>query len=73
MKYLLLSAMFSLNVEYTDLKTCNKALEQVLKHDDKAICIPAGKDKHDAIFDKFLGMVEKLNQNPKKSVDNNGN
>ena len=60
MKYLLLSAVFSLNVEYADLNTCQTALEQVSKHDEKAICIPAGKDKGDQMFEKFLGLIQKL-------------
>ena len=68
MKYLLLSAMFSLNVEYTDLKTCEEALVQVQKHDDKAICIPAGKDKGDQMFEKFLGLIQKLD-NQKAQTD----
>jgi|TARA_B110000305_G_C19300790_1_gene569035 hypothetical protein len=60
MKYLLLSAVFSLNVEYADLTTCQTALEQVSKHDDKAICIPAGKEKSELMFEKFLGLIQKL-------------
>lgn len=68
MKYLLLSAMFSLNVEYADLSTCEQALEQVSKHDDKAICIPAGKEKSDVMFEKFLGLIQKLD-NQKAQTD----
>lgn len=60
MKYLLLSAMFSLNVEYTNLDTCKEALTEVQQHDAKAICIPAGKDKGDQMMDKFFDMVTKL-------------
>jgi len=62
MKYLLLSAMFSLNVEYTDLSTCEQALSKVKEHDKQAICIPAGKDKGDQMMDKFLGMIQKIQQ-----------
>ena len=71
MKYLLLSALFSLNVEYADLSTCEQALEQVKQHDKKAICIPAGKDKGDQMFDKFLGMVQQLQKldNQKAQTD----
>jgi|TARA_Y200000002_G_scaffold372869_1_gene371201 hypothetical protein len=60
MKYLLLSAVFSLNVEYADLTTCQTALEQVSKHDEKAICIPAGKEKSELMFEKFLSIIQKL-------------
>ena len=60
MKYLLLSAVFSLNVEYADLTTCRTALEQVSKHDEKAICIPAGKEKSELMFEKFLSIIQKL-------------
>ncbi len=60
MKYLLLSAVFSLNVEYADLNTCQTALEQVSKHDEKAICIPAGKEKSELMFEKFLSIIQKL-------------
>jgi hypothetical protein len=60
MKYLLLSAVFSLNVEYADLTTCQTALEQVSKHDEKAICIPAGKEKSELVFEKFLSLIQKL-------------
>ena len=60
MKYLLLSAGFSLNVEYADLTTCQTALEQVSKHDEKAICIPAGKEKSELMFEKFLSIIQKL-------------
>jgi hypothetical protein len=60
MKYLLLSAVFSLNVEYADLTTCQTALEQVSKHDEKAICIPAGKEKSELMFEKFLSLIQKL-------------
>lgn len=60
MKYLLLSAVFSLNVEYADLNTCQAALEQVSKHDEKAICIPAGKEKSELMFEKFLSIIQKL-------------
>jgi hypothetical protein len=71
MKYLLLSALFSLNVEYADLSTCEQALEQVKQHDKQAICIPAGKDKGDQMFDKFLGMVQQLQKldNQKTQTD----
>jgi len=60
MKYLLLSAVFSLNVEYAYLTTCQTALEQVSKHDEKAICIPAGKEKSELMFEKFLSIIQKL-------------
>ena len=60
MKYLLLSAVFSLNVEYADLTTCQTALEQVSTHDEKAICIPAGKEKSELMFEKFLSIIQKL-------------
>ena len=60
MKYLLLSAVFSLNVEYADLNTCQTALEQVSKHDEKAICIQAGKEKSELMFEKFLSIIQKL-------------
>jgi len=68
MKYLLLSALFSLNVEYADLSTCEQALEQVKQHDKQAICIPAGKDKGDQMFEKFLGLIQKLD-NQKAQTD----
>jgi len=68
MKYLLLSAVFSLNVEYADLQTCNTALEQVKQHDQQAICIPAGKDRGDQMFEKFLGLIQKLD-NQKAQTD----
>ena len=62
MKYLLISALFSLNVEYASLDTCKEALTQVQQHDKQAICIPAGKDKGDQMFNKFLGMVQSIQQ-----------
>jgi len=68
MKYLLLSALFSLNVEYADLSTCEEALAQVKQHDKQAICIPAGKDKGDQMFEKFLGLIQKLD-NQKAQTD----
>ena len=68
MKYLLLSAVFSLNVEYADLTTCQTALEQVSKHDEKAICIPAGKEKSELMFEKFLSLIQKLD-NQKTQTD----
>ena len=68
MKYLLLSALFSLNVEYADLTTCNQALEQVKQHDKQAICIPAGKDKGEQMFEKFLDLIQKLD-NQKAQTD----
>lgn len=62
MKYLLISAVFSLNVEYANLDTCQEALSQVQRHDERAICIPSGKDKSEQIFDRFLNMVEAIQQ-----------
>ena len=44
-KYLLISSVMGLNVTYPNIDVCKEALTQVVKHDEKAICIPAGEDQ----------------------------
>jgi len=60
MTYLLLSVALGLEMSYASKDVCQEALEQVRVHDAKAICIPAGKDKTNQMFDQFLNMVEQL-------------
>jgi len=64
-KYMLISSLLSLNVMYPNADICKEALDQVIKQDQKAICIPAGMDqsniKMDAMIANFLNMAKELN------------
>jgi len=72
-KTILLSSVLGLNILYPNADVCNQALDTVKQQDPKAICIPAGEDKQDQMFSKFLDMVDKLqqmeNKKSKNSVD----
>jgi hypothetical protein len=50
---------------YPNADICKEALDQVIKQDQKAICIPAGMDqsniKMDAMIANFLNMAKELN------------
>jgi hypothetical protein len=63
-KYLLISGVLSLNVTYPNVDVCQEALAQVIKHDVKAICIPAGEDqssvKMESMMASFIDMVHSL-------------
>lgn len=63
-KYLLISGVLSLNVTYPNVDVCQEALTQVIKHDVKAICIPAGEDqssvKMESMMVSFIDMVHSL-------------
>ena len=63
-KYLLISGVLSLNVTYPNIDVCKEALTQVVKHDEKAICIPAGEDqssvKMESMMASFIDMVHSL-------------
>ena len=62
---MLISTVMNLNVVYADKDVCTQALEQVVKHDEKAICIPAGQSEMDHKFNSMvvsmMNMVDKLN------------
>jgi len=64
-KWMLISTVMNLNVVYADKDVCTQALEQVVKHDEKAICIPAGQSEMDHKFNSMvvsmMNMVDKLN------------
>ena len=64
-KWMLISTLMNLNVVYADKDVCTQALEQVVKHDEKAICIPAGQSEMDHKFNSMvvsmMNMVDKLN------------
>jgi hypothetical protein len=53
-----------LNVTYPNIDVCKEALTQVVKHDEKAICIPAGEDqasmKMESMMANFIDMVNSL-------------
>ena len=74
-KWMLISTVMNLNVVYADKGVCTQALEQVIKHDEKAICIQAGQTemdhKFDSMFVNMMNMVEKLNAMNNSGKDKN--
>ena len=60
LKTILLSSVMGLNITYPSMDVCKQALAQVQPHDAKAICLPAGENKQDAMFNNFFEMVKKL-------------
>ena len=64
MKFLLLSAALNLQITYPTETVCSRALEEVVKFDKAAFCIPAGEDeladKHTEMFDKMFDMIKKM-------------
>jgi len=67
LKTILLSSVMGLNITYPSMDICKQALAQVQPHDEKAICLPAGESKQDAMFNNFLGMVKKLKEMEKEN------
>ena len=62
MKFMLVAAALNLQVVYPDQATCDLALSTVSKQDQEAFCIPAGKDKSDEMFDRFLGLIKHVQE-----------
>lgn len=64
MKFLLLSAALNLQIIYPTETVCSRALEEVVKFDKAAFCIPAGEDefteKHNKMFEKMFQMIIKM-------------
>jgi len=60
MKFVLIAAALNLQMVYPSEEVCNKALEQAIKNDPAAICIPAGEDSTDRVFSEFLDLVKQL-------------
>ena len=64
MKFLLLSAALNLQITYPTETVCSRALEEVVKFDKAAFCIPAGEDefteKHNKMFEKMFEMITKM-------------
>jgi hypothetical protein len=60
LKTILISTVMGLNITYPSMDVCKQALDQVQPHDPKAICLPAGENKQQQMFNNFFSMVEKL-------------
>jgi hypothetical protein len=60
MKWMLISLMLNGPITYTDENLCRVALKEVKTQDSSAICIPAGENEQDQMFDKFLDMINRL-------------
>ena len=60
MKWMLISLMLNSPITYTDENLCRVALKEVKTQDSSAICIPAGENEQDQMFDKFLDMINRL-------------
>ena len=60
LKTILISSVMGLNITYPSMDISKQALAQVQPHDAKAICLPAGENKQDAMFNSFFKMVKKL-------------
>ena len=49
------------NETYPDQATCESAMTKILAREgNDALCVPQGEDSQTAMFDKFLNMVDKL-------------
>ena len=72
-KTILISTVMGLNITYPSMDICKQALAQVKPHDAKAICLPAGENKQQQMFNNFLGMVKKLQEMEKKNRKLNNN
>ena len=57
---MLISLMLNGPITYTDENLCRVALKEVKTQDSSAICIPAGENEQDQMFDKFLDMINRL-------------
>jgi hypothetical protein len=71
LKTILISTVMGLNITYPSMDVCKEALAQVQPHDAKAICLPAGENKQDQMFSKFMGMVKQLQQMEKQNKQKN--
>ena len=60
MKWMLISLMLNGPITYADENLCRVALKEVKTQDSSAICIPAGENEQDQMFDKFLDMINRL-------------
>ena len=60
MKWMLISLMLNGPITYTDENLCRVALKEVKTQDSSAICIPAGENEQDQMFDKVLDMINRL-------------
>jgi len=60
MKWLLVSTVMNLDITYNVEDHCLRALQEVIKHDKQAICIPAGENKSDQMFKDMLNMINKI-------------
>ena len=72
MKFLLIATALNLQLVYPSQEVCNMALDALKEQDPKAICIPAGEQPVDTMFDNFVSMIEKLdklNQNKLTDTD----
>ena len=69
-KTILISTVMGLNITYPSMDVCKQALAQVKPHDEKAICLPAGENKQQQMFNNFLGMVKKLQEMEKAKQRN---
>ena len=69
MKFILIASALNLQVTYPNQTVCNQALDAVIKNDPTAMCIPAGEDESDAMFQKFFDIIKELQKN---QVDQTG-
>ena len=72
MKFILIATAMNLQLVYPSQEVCNQALTDVIKQDPKALCIPAGEQPVDTMFDNFVNMIiklDKLNQNKLTDID----
>ena len=73
LKTILISSVMGLNITYPNMDICKQALAQVQPHDAKAICLPAGENKQQQMFNNFFSMVEKLKKMERNQKNNNYN
>ena len=69
MKWLLISAVFNLNMTYADEETCELAREKILAQDPKALCIPRGDSEHETLFDEFFEIIKRLEKTEQSELD----
>lgn len=73
LKTILISTVMGLNITYPSMDVCKQALAQVQPHDAKAICLPAGQNKQDQMFGKFIDMVKQLQKMEKQNQNKTNN